>query len=94
MEIRDNTVKFKSNYYFYGLEKRGVKPNTLRILDRYDSLEVEEWRNKIFEGSRDKYIEIFSTPKDGRFRRRLTWCGKIEELFGKEIWMFCWKHPR
>jgi len=89
MKIEDDTIKFKSDPYFYALEKDGIKPNTVRILERNEGIEVDKWRNSPF--IRYRYIKISCGDKS--FNRKLKWFGKLGELLGKEIWMFCWKHP-
>ena len=93
MKIDGDTIKFRSDFYFYNLEERGVKPNTVRILDVGEGLKVDEWQKTAFiNGSVYRYIEISFVPKNKSFKRRIIWVGRLGNLLGKEIWMFCWKH--
>jgi len=92
MKIDGNTIKFKSNLHFYNLERKGIKPNTVRILEEEEGLEIDKWQKKGFiDGNVYRYIEISFLPENRFFIRTLTWVGKIGVFLGKEIWMFCWK---
>ena len=89
MKIDGDTIKFKSDHRFFGLENSGVKPNTIRILDVDDAIAVEEWKEKHSSG----FIEI-SYGWEFSFKRELIWFERIGVLFGKEIWLFCWKNEK
>ena len=96
MKIDGDTIKFKSESYYYDIEQRGLKPNTLRVLNKKEGIDVNKW-----SAGNPLYIEIsvnaelgsiaaftLSTP----FKKNLVWLGKVGDFLGKEIWMFCWEH--
>ena len=88
MQIEGDTIKFKSDAGFFSIEEMGWKPNTIRILDKNEITKINAW----WGSNNYHYIEITSTGGKS-FKRTLTWIGKLDDFLGKEIYMFCWKHP-
>ena len=88
MKIEGDRVIFRSDMYYYGLEKSGNKSNTVRLLnitenekldDVVDSLEIIRIENSEFG------YDIF-------FERELTNVEQIGELVGHYLVVFSWKH--
>jgi len=88
--VDDNTVVFKSEPYFYELEERGLKPNTVRLLDEEDARLFDEWMMDVDE---IQYIEIRNKRYSQEwFRRKLTDVSIIGEICGKYLVVFSWRH--
>ena len=86
MRIEGNTVIFRSEPSMYEKEERGVKPNTVRILDFCEvSQVIENWEEL-------KYIRIEERGHNRSFTRKLTDITDIGELLGKNMFVFSWRH--
>jgi len=90
MRIEGDTIIFKSVDTYFVKEKDGRKPNTVRILDEYESGIVY---NRWYSGSLKKIrIELITSESPDSFERELTditWCGSA---FGRDYVIFSWRH--
>ena len=86
MQIKGNTIAFKSTQDMYAAEESGAKQNTVRILYGDELKELEQsvlYRIQITESA-------YNQPFRG-FDRRLTHIAKIGEILGGEIYVFSWR---
>lgn len=102
MMIDDNgTIVFTSTPYYFGVEQRGLKPNTVRLLTYGQKRQVQP------EGECDlsfptvgsyyiKKIRIVCTDERLEayppFERVLTSIEQIGEMCGHYLFVFSWKH--
>jgi hypothetical protein len=83
MKVEGTTVVLKSNEQWYELERSGVKPNTLRIIDG------DEWAAIVMcENIR---VERTGDAGDTCFTRKIGWMGVIDAVLGKLLVMICWR---
>jgi len=88
MEIRDNTIYFKSTKFNYYNEITGYKSNTIRILTPEEN---EEFINFV-EYNKNKYINICRSDDSRKeFTRAITDITKIGELLGNMIYVISWR---
>ena len=86
----DGTVVFKSELYYFKLERDGLKPNTVRLLT-YDE------KQEVGSGVDTNEIRIESTfdfpfEERGHFTHTLTSIEQIGELCGYYLFVFSWRH--
>lgn len=85
MKIIKNVIYFKSYPEYYDKEVSGIKPNTVRIVDEEEDIEIQEFSKNI----KDKFIEI-GNPKTGdHFGRLLTDITRFEHP-PLIIYIFSW----
>ena len=87
----DGTVVFKSDSYYFKLERDGLKPNTVRLLT-YDERQEVEGRVHVDEIR----IECVRANIDDAcfepFTRTLTSIEQIGKLCGYYLFVFSWRH--
>jgi len=98
MKIEGNTITFKSWPHNYKLEKRGLKPATVRILTN----DEEQAAVHAFSGNyylfrhintpRPKIRIVVAGTEKAYFERELLSIEKVGEILNAEIWLFCWRH--
>lgn len=93
MEIKGDTIAFKSLPDLFTVERDGIKPNTVRLLNEQESDELEEmW------GCIEKIKIIKSTNLDELFVRRvisitdITAALKLPLKKGWRCVVFSWVH--
>lgn len=99
MEIENDIVIFKSDEYFYKLEKGGLKPNTVRLLTREEKRQIKP-DAETFEIEHIKKIRIETNHSLGQsrrkefepFERELTSIEEIGNILGSYLYLFSWKH--
>ena len=88
MQIKGNTIKFKSTTNMYVAEESGAKQNTVRIL--YGD-ELKELKQSILHRIKITEIGVISNQPFREFERRLTHIAKIGEILGGEMYVFSWR---
>ena len=83
MKIEGNCIHFKSNPECFIKEKRGSKPNTVRVLNEKDRLAVQAVLNTL------ERISISNTYTGKSFERELTDITHFDLIM--DIWIFSWK---
>jgi len=85
MQIKDNTIIFKSMPDHWEKEHSGVKPNTMRYLN------ANEWDE--FKAGDVQYISVINTETYHTFHRKLmdVTCAVIE---GQPVFVFSWDHSK
>ena len=85
MQIKDNTIIFKSKPDYWTKEHSGIKPNTVRYLN------ADEWEE--YNASDVQYISIVNTECGHTFHRKLmdVTCAVIE---GQPVFVFSWDHSK
>jgi len=86
MRIEGNTVIFQSMPVMYEKEESGVKPNTVRILEFHEEVELMKASERL------THIQIRESYHNSKFIRELTDVSKIGELLGKSVYIFSWRH--
>lgn len=96
MMIDENgTIVFTSEPYYFGIEQRGLKPNTIRLLTYGQMRQIQPDVETLFV-EHIKNIRIVCTDerRDAYppFERELTSIEQIGELCGHYLFVFSWKH--
>jgi len=99
MKIEENIVIFKSDGYFYRLEKTGLKPNTVRLLTREERRQIKPDEETFeIEHIRRIRIETNRTVAQSQrkelepFERELKSIEQLGELLGYYLYVFSWRH--
>jgi hypothetical protein len=98
MKIIGNSIEFFTADPIFALEASGDKPNTERLLNSEEEMELLEWLGIYgvawVEKEEEKLIMIKST--DSKFTlgeytlHRLTSVVKVGALLGRSLWVFSW----
>ena len=97
MVDENGTVVFTSTPYYFNLEQRGLKPNTVRLLT-YGQMQQVRPENEIVGIVHIRKIRIVCSEEriesycPHPFERELTSIVKIGELCGHYLFVFSWKH--
>lgn len=99
IEVEGDIVTFKSDGYFYRLEKSGLKPNTVRLLTKEERRQIKPDEDT-YEVEHIKRIRIETNRTLGQskrkelepFERKLTSIEQIGELLGRYLYVFSWRH--
>jgi len=85
MQIKDNTIIFKSPPDHWEKEHSGLKSNTVRYLN------ADEWDE--LKAGDVQYISIVNTEDGHTFHRKImdTTCAIIE---GQPVFVFSWDHSQ
>jgi hypothetical protein len=85
MRVADDgtTIIFRSTSEWFELERSGLKPNTIRLLDKaeYDLLTIADCRKV-----RIAHVDDAYPP----FTRDITFAGRLDWVLGKVLYMVCW----
>ncbi len=99
MKVEGDIVIFKSDSYFYKLEKSGLKSNTIRLLSREERRQIKPDEDT-YEVEHIKRIRIETNRTLGQsqrkelepFERKLTSIEQIGALLGRYLYVFSWRH--
>ena len=90
VDSKENIVTFKSYHENFVPECRGVKNNTVRVVDPYDARFNELRKFNKFAGS-TKFIKIINTDTSAYFTRRIKHiCFWKDPNLDKEIVIITW----
>jgi len=94
MRIEGGTIIFKSEARMYEKEESGVKPNTVRILDDDEAIQIMSMGDDFGIGGVGSMLTHIRIERwDHRsFTRELTDISVVGRLLGKSIWVFSWRH--
>ena len=101
MKIEENTVVFKSEPYYFKLERDGLKPNTVRLLTLLEMTQIKTDLEKPkgiikkirIECTVDSNSEDFEPFENvDPFTRKLISIEQIGELCGYYLFVFSWQH--
>jgi hypothetical protein len=99
MKIEGDTIVFKSWPHWYKLEKKGIKPATVRQAAGAEKEAVRAYLDNYYlfrHGNTPKpRIEIRNVDPeraDEHFRRELLSGELIGEILDSELYLFCWRH--
>ena len=101
MKIEGDTIVFKSWPHWYKLEKKGIKPATVRQVAGEEKEAVSAFLGNYYlfrhKDTPKPKIEIWNADIDRQseqqhFTRELLSGEKIGELLDADIYLFCWRH--
>lgn len=81
MKIKNKTIYFKSSEPFFTKEMTGIKNNTVRTLDVFESIELKIHIDEL------ECICIESVSKSSLFVRKIT-----DISYYSDRWIFTWSH--
>jgi hypothetical protein len=89
MKIKGDTIYFRSKVVDFDSERHGDKPNTVRVLEKYEAdMVIDLWYDEKLN-----YIEISDAMDENeKFRRWLTDISRVGEIAGHVLVVFSWKH--
>lgn len=86
MKIRGDLITFNSKSSFFSKEISGVKPNTVRVVNQDELVEIFNWW-RIYQNHKIQINEVGST---GWFIRKVIDITEIGEVCGKYLVVISW----